>query len=116
MLQVRARAVTWEQRGERKGARRLPEALRQKVIARDRASGRGCYFGLPGCLGINQRRVEVHHIRDAEDGGDDHEFNLITACKPCHTTHSARESQRRSVAKQNEWKRKPEPHPGVLPD
>ena len=116
MLQVRSAKVTWARRGERKGAKRLPEALRQKVIKRDRDAGRGCYFGFPGCLGINQRHIQVHHIRDAEDGGDDHEFNLITACKPCHTTHSAQVSQRRSVEKQNEWKRRPEPHPGVLPD
>jgi 5-methylcytosine-specific restriction enzyme A len=44
---------------------------------------------------------------DAEDG-------LVGVCAPCHRRVSAQTSQKRSVAKQNERKRKPEKHPGVL--
>ncbi len=102
--------MVWTRRGERKGAKRLPERLRQEVIARDRARGRGCFFDFDGiCLGINQPDIQVHHIIDAEDGGSDAKGNLITACTPCHTHHSARVSGRRAW----DWRRKPERHPSV---
>jgi len=106
--------MAWSERGARKGARRIPERTRQKVIKRDRELGRDCYFRFNDiCLGLTGA-LEVHHVIDAEDGGSDEEDNLITACRPCHRRHSAIESQKRSVAKQNEWKRQPEKHPGVL--
>ncbi|AHY84162.1 HNH endonuclease [Mycobacterium phage Tesla] len=107
--------MAWSERGDRKGARRMPEKLRREVIKRDRKMGRGCWFLYTDiCLGIDQPRVQVHHIIDAEDDGPDDLDNLVTACTPCHVRYSARVSQKRSVAKQNEWKRKPEKHPGVL--
>ena len=109
--------MAWDKRGARKGEKRTPERLRQKVISRDRKQGRGCYFSTPGiCIGIDQPKVEVHHKVDAEDGGKTIMSNLATACSPCHTRHSAQVSQKRSVAKQNEWKQPRYPHhPGVIP-
>jgi len=107
--------MTWDKRGERKGAKRLPEKLRKFVINRDRGRNRDCFLRFNDiCLGIQQPKVQVHHVIDAEDGGSDDEDNLITVCTPCHTRHSAIESQKRSVASANDWKRKPEKHPGVL--
>lgn len=106
--------MTWQQRGKRKGPRKIPQALRNKVIARDRKSGVGCYFQfIDICLGIDGK-VEVHHKIEAEDDGETVEENLATACVPCHRRWSARQSQKRAVAAGNEWKRKPEKHPGVL--
>lgn len=92
---------------ERRGTKRTPEALRRKVIAKaDR-----CYFSFPDICQWGTGPVEVHHICEAEDGGRDEETNLAAACRPCHTRWSAQQSQRRSVQKQNEWKRKPETRP-----
>ena len=100
--------MSWSKRGERKGAKRLPEKLRQKVLKKHP----DCRLRIPGrCTG---KSTQVDHIVDAEDGGSDLEPNLQGACEPCHTYKSAVNSQRRSVAKQNEWKRRPEKHPGVL--
>lgn len=110
MLQVRAREVTWTKRGARKGKKRLPESQRQRILARYPE----CWLKIPGrCTG---KSTQVDHVIDAEDGGSDEDHNLRGACQPCHEYKSAVNSQRRSVAKQTEWKRKPEPHPGVLPD
>lgn len=108
--------MTWEKRGKRKGKKRLPEALRQKVLKRYPQ----CQLKYPGkCTGAS---TQVDHVIDAQDGGPDVEFlpdgtpQLVGACEPCHTYKSAVNSQRRSVAKQNEWKRRPERHPGVIYD
>jgi 5-methylcytosine-specific restriction enzyme A len=102
--------MTWDQRGERKGAKRLPERQRLRILAKYPE----CWLRIPGrCTGES---TEVDHVVDAEDGGSDEDENLRGACHECHEYKSAVNSQRRSVAKQNEWKRKPPPHPGVLPD
>lgn len=109
--------MTWKQRGARKGKRKLPESQRQRIIKRDRNLNRGCYFSYNHiCIGINDydSKVEVHHIIDAEDGGSDDDTNLVTACKPCHTHHSAIRSQERSAKAAWDWQRKPERHPGVI--
>jgi 5-methylcytosine-specific restriction endonuclease McrA len=106
--------VTWQQRGARKGKRRIPEAQRQRIIKAAKADGIGCFFKFPLiCTGLTGK-VEVHHVIDAEDGGGDDDDNLVAACKPCHQHYSARQSQRRAVAAAWDWKRKPERHPGVL--
>lgn len=100
--------MAWSKRGERKGAKRLPEPKRRRILAK----WPQCWLGVPGkCTG---QSTQVHHVVDAEDGGSDDDDNLRGVCEPCHTYISARNSQRRSVAKQQEWKRKPEKHPGVL--
>ena len=107
--------MAWEKRGARKGKRRLPESQRRRIINRDRRQGRRCWFAYPGiCLGISQKLVEVHHVVDAEDGGTDDDYNLATACKPCHVHYSAQKSQQRAVRAAWDWKRRPEKHPGVL--
>lgn len=106
--------MAYAKRGARKGARRLPERLRLKVLKRDRDLNRRCYFDFSDiCTGLTGR-VEIHHVVDAEDGGTDDEENLISACRPCHRRQSGIDSQKRSVAAANDWKRKPEKHPGVL--
>lgn len=100
--------MTWSRRGARKGARRLSERQHQRILAK----WPRCWLAIPGrCTG---KSTQVHHVIDAEDGGSDKDDNLRGVCEPCHTHHSARQSQKRSVAKQNEWKRRPEKHPGVL--
>lgn len=107
--------MSWDaDRPRARQGKKLPPALRRKVINRDRKNGAGCHFMfLDICQGIGDV-VEVHHIREVEDGGDDSEENLTTACKPCHTRWSARQAQKRAVKVGNEWKRRPEKHPGVL--
>lgn len=100
--------MSWDKRGKRKGAKRLPERQRKRILAR----WPQCGLAIPGrCTG---KSTQVDHVIDAEDGGSDDDENLRGACEPCHTYKSAVNSQRRSVAKQNEWKRRPEKHPGVL--
>lgn len=96
-------------RGKRKG-KRLSKRQRDAVLRK----WPQCHLRIPGrCLG---KSTEADHLIDVEDGGTNHPSNLRGACHPCHEYKSARNSQRRSVAKQNEWRRKPEPHPGVLRD
>lgn len=102
--------MAWKQRGERKGAKRLPEKLRRRVL-HDHPF---CALALPGiCTG---RSTQVHHICDAADFADPNDpridayDNLTGVCAPCHTKHSAQQSARRSW----DWKRKPEKHPGIL--
>lgn len=104
--------MAWKTRGERKGKRKIPEPIRQQVIKRDTA--RGCWFKFGGICTELTGAVQVHHVIDAEDGGSDDPSNLVLACKSCHVHQSAIDSQRRSVEKANEWKRRPEKHPGVL--
>ena len=106
--------MTWTRRGARKGAKRLPERLRKRVLAK----WPQCWLAIPGrCTG---KSTEVDHVIDAEDFADPNDpaidafENLRGACHECHEYKSAVNSQRRSVAKQNEWKRRPEKHPGVL--
>lgn len=107
--------MAWEKRGARKGAKRLPEAIRQRVLARDKKLGRTCFFDFSDiCTGLSGR-IEIHHVIDAEDGGSDEDHNLISACCPCHRRQSAIDSQKRSVKSANDWKRQPERHPGILP-
>lgn len=90
----------------RKGLRRLPERLRQRVLRRYPT----CWLRYPGCTGAS---VEIHHILRAADGGHDREFNpdgtpqLVGVCHPCHVAETARQA--------NAWKRRPEKHPGLLP-
>jgi 5-methylcytosine-specific restriction endonuclease McrA len=94
----------------RKGRKRLPEAQRRRILARYPT----CQLAIPGiCI---EKSTQVHHLIDAEDFGPDTDDNLVGVCKPCHTRVSAQRSQKRSVAKAWDWKRRPEPHPGVLPD
>lgn len=94
--------------------KKLPPALRRYVIARDRE--RGCWFQfLDICTGYDGP-MEVHHIIEVEDGGDDSKENLAAACKPCHTRWSARQSQKRATRAGNDWQRRPERHPGILSD
>lgn len=95
--------------------KKLPVTKWRRIVARDRRARKGCWFlYMDICLGIEQPNVEVHHLVEVEDGGTDDDDNLVTACKPCHTRFSARQSQKRSVKAQTDWKRKPERHPGVL--
>lgn len=100
--------MSWDKRGKRKGAKRLPERQRKRILAK----WPQCWLAFYWCC--TGKSTEVHHIIDAEDGGSDKDENLRGVCHECHTYESARNSQRRSVAKQNEWKRRPEKHPGVL--
>src|SRR5690349_9839691 len=101
--------MTWRERGARNGAKRLPEALRRRVLRKYPT----CWLNLPGiCL---VQSTQVHHKVDAADHGPDdpnpdREDNLVGVCEPCHTKHSASTSAKRSWS----WKRKPEKHPGVL--
>lgn len=54
--------------------------------------------------------TQVHHVVEWGEGGSDDDENLRGVCKPCHDRHSALYS----VAKRDEWKRRPEKHPGIL--
>lgn len=108
--------MAWDaNRPRARQGKRLPAVKRRRIIKRDRDLNAGCYFlFLDICLGIEQPLVEVHHIKEVEDGGDEDDLNLATACRPCHQRFSARQSQKRAVKAGNDWKRKPEKHPGVL--
>lgn len=100
-----------ERYSPRKGARRLPERLRQRILRRYPT----CQLAIPGvCTG---RSVEVHHhVVDAADGGPDEEWNLRGVCRECHRWLSARRSAERAAgARGGRHLREPERHPGILP-
>jgi 5-methylcytosine-specific restriction enzyme A len=103
----------WPAKGRyspRKGANRLPEKQRQRILGRYP----NCQLAIPGvCTG---RSVEVHHRVDAADGGPDDDHNLTGTCRECHRYLSARRSaQRAAGARGGRHLREPERHPGVLP-
>jgi len=105
-----SRRSNWPKRrySKRKGSTKLPPAQRKRIIA----NAAGCWFAYPGiCTGLSGD-IEIHHLIEAEDGGGDNDENLRAACKPCHTRYSAQ----RSAERVWDWKRKKEPHPGVLRD
>jgi 5-methylcytosine-specific restriction protein A len=103
----------WQQRrGERKGARRLPEQKRRRVLKRYPS----CQLAFPDrCTGVS---TEVHHVIPASEFINpndpridaeqiDGRPQLIGVCSACHKHETSRQ--------QWSWKRQPEPHPGVLP-
>jgi integrase len=86
--------MAWPQRGRysrRRGAQRLPERLRQRILRRDPV----CKLQIPNiCTG---RSEQVDHIIDAADGGPDEGWNLQGCCAPCHRYKSARRSAERTA-------------------
>lgn len=105
--------MAWDaDRPRARQGKKLPPAQRRRIISRDRA--RGCWFQYPGICTGSRGLVEVHHIIEKEDGGQDDDDNLVLACKPCHVHYSAQQSQKRAVTAAWDWQRKPEKHPGVL--
>jgi 5-methylcytosine-specific restriction endonuclease McrA len=107
--------MAWDKdRPRARQGKKLSPTTWRRIVSRDRRNGAGCYFMyLDICTGLNGK-VEVHHIIEVEDGGTDLDDNLAAACKPCHTRWSARQAQKRATAAANDWKRRPEKHPGVL--
>jgi 5-methylcytosine-specific restriction endonuclease McrA len=107
--------MAWDARRQRaRQGKKLPPGLRRKIIKRDRSAHAGCWFlFLDICTGLDGV-VEVHHKIEVADGGTDDEENLASACHNCHQRWSARQSQKRAVKSGNDWKRKPEKHPGIL--
>lgn len=106
--------MSWDRRNKPRAqtGHKIPLAQRKRIIDRD--ISRGCFFRFNGiCVGVHGL-VEIHHIREYEDGGTDDDTNLTLACKPCHVHHSAIEAQKRATKAANDWKRKPEKHPGIL--
>jgi hypothetical protein len=103
----------WRERpGQRHGAKRLPEKLRQRILKRYPQ----CWLALPGrCTGTS---TQVHHVIAAseflpDDPRIDQEYidgkpQLVGVCAACHRTETSRQ--------QNAWKRVPERHPGILRD
>jgi 5-methylcytosine-specific restriction protein A len=55
-----------------------------------------CELEHPGCLSI---ATEVHHRTAMEDGGPAYDLaNLVSTCKPCHSTETRREVMARRNA------------------
>lgn len=88
----------------RKGAKRLPESKRRRVLQKYPV----CHFKFADICAV--KSTEVHHLIDAADGGTDDYDNLVGACEPCHTRHSASQSAKRAYS----WKRQPERRPDAL--
>ena len=64
------------------------EGIRERVLARDGRRCRDC--GKAG-------RLEVHHVRHLQDGGDNSMGNLRTLCRDCHIrAHQGPESPERA--------------------
>ncbi len=109
--------MAWPTRGRyspRKGAKRLPERQRQRILRRYPH----CQLAIHGiCTG---RSFEVHHIRDAADYDDpndqriDASSGLVGVCSECHRWLSARRSAARANVGTRVLREK-ERHPGVLP-
>ena len=109
--------MVWPRSGRyspRKGKKRLPEAVRRRVLKRFPQ----CQLGIRNvCTG---RSVERHHLRDCADYDDpndpkiDLEEMLIGVCHQCHVYVSARRSAARANLGTRVLREK-ERHPGVLP-
>lgn len=60
---------------------KLPDYLRDRIYQRDNFTCRCCGLG-----GANRLpTLQVHHIIEVSQGGDNSEENLITICLSCHT-------------------------------
>jgi hypothetical protein len=114
-----ARRSGWPAKGRyspRKGAKRLPEKQRQRILRRY-PHCQLCIIGV--CTG---KSVEVHHVVDAADGGPDTDYlpdgtpQLLGVCRECHRYVSARRSAAKGGPNGRRVLREPEQHPGVLPD
>ena len=103
--------MAWPKTGRysrRRGAQRLPEKLRRRVLKRDPM----CKLAIPNvCTG---RSEQVDHRIDAADGGPDEEWNLQGCCTASHRYKSARRSAARAKPGTRVL-REPERHPGILP-
>jgi hypothetical protein len=109
--------MAWPKTGRyspRKGAKRLPEKVRKRVLRKYPT----CQLGIPGiCSG---KSVECHHLRAAADFDDpddpriDREEGIVGVCSACHRYVSARHSAARANPGTRVL-REPERHPGILP-
>jgi len=104
----------WPAKGRyspRRGAKRLPERQRRRILKRDPE----CRVRIPGVCSL--KSTQVDHIIDVADGGPDEDFNLQGCCAPCHAYKSARTSAAGSRGGPNGSRvlREKERHPGVLP-
>jgi 5-methylcytosine-specific restriction enzyme A len=111
-LGAMARRSGWPAKGQhspRKGAKRLPERLRQRILKRDPM----CKLQIAGvCTG---RSEQVDHIIDAADDGPDEKWNLQGTCAACHRYKSACRSAAKGGPNGRRVLREPERHPGILP-
>ena len=115
---VTRRRSGWPAKGRhspRKGANRLPEKQRQRILRQYPV----CQLGIAGvCTG---RSVEVHHHVDAADGGADTDYlpdgtpQLLGVCRECHRYVSARRSAAKGGVDGRRVFREPERLPGILP-
>ena len=79
--------------------------LRHEVLERD---GYECQQRGPNCIGYAS---EVDHDDNIAAGGAELDpANARAICEPCHRDKTRGESNRGQTA----WKRKAEPHPGLL--
>ena len=108
--------MAWPTKGRyspRKGAKRLPERIRRRVLARY-PSCQLCI--LPICT---RHSTEVHHVWDQSDGGPDVEFlddgtkQLVGVCHQCHEYVSARRSSAKGNAARNRRIANADPGPEI---
>lgn len=88
---------------------RFAERTRRAILTRDPL----CRCpGCPHCTptGCTQPSTEADHITPTAEGGPNTAANGQGMCTECHH-HKTRAEQRRGL---NRWKRKPEPHPGIM--
>lgn len=85
----------------------LPVATRRRILRRDRYTCRGC-----GGQRCGNEQLEVDHIINVAEGGDDSDENLQTlGARPCHAEKTRQEIARgRARRSTNRPKR---PHPGL---
>ncbi|MGB8502754.1 hypothetical protein [Mycobacterium sp.] len=112
------RPYGWPRTGRyspRRGAKRLPEKQRQRILRRYPT----CTLAIPGiCAGVS---VECHHVIPAADFDDDDpridaEQGIVGVCRECHRWLSARDSAERAArARGGRHLRTPERHPGIVP-
>jgi 5-methylcytosine-specific restriction protein A len=78
---------------------------RAKVLQRDQHT---CQLRYPDiCIGT---ATQIDHCISVADGGGDEMSNCQSVCTPCHQRKSSREA----AQARNNWKRLPEPHPGLI--
>lgn len=63
--------------------------LRKRILRRDKGLCQICLAG-----GKYRPAKSVDHIKPKFEGGDDHDENLQSLCKPCHDAKTASENRR----------------------
>lgn len=79
-------------RQEQMHDRNIPDAVRGRVLRRDRFACQECGWTQEQWHPADPRFLELHHLRHHVDRGENVEANLVTLCNVCHDMRHSRDA------------------------